>query len=63
MSKEHLYALAMNWTGNMGQGTEKYNTYERSYSLSMPGKPDICGSSDPAFRGDSQGDIPLCKII
>ena len=37
---------------NTGQGTEKYNTYERSYSLSVPGKPDICGSSDPAFRGD-----------
>ena len=52
MSKEHLYTLAMNWTGNTGQGTEKYNTYERSYTLNASGKSDICGSADPAFRGD-----------
>lgn len=52
MNKEHLYSLAMNWTGNTGQGTEKYNIYERSYTVSVPGKPDIHGSADPAFRGD-----------
>jgi organic hydroperoxide reductase OsmC/OhrA len=52
MSKEHLYTLAMNWTGNTGQGAEKYNTYERSYTPNISGKPDICGSADFAFRGD-----------
>lgn len=52
MKKEFLYSITMNWTGNTGQGTEKYNTYERSYTLGAPGKPDIYGSSDPAFRGD-----------
>jgi organic hydroperoxide reductase OsmC/OhrA len=52
MKKEFFYSLTMNWTGNTGRGTEKYNTYERSYTLEAPGKPDIYGSSDPAFRGD-----------
>ena len=52
MSKEYLYSLALNWTGNTGQGTEKYQSYERAYTLNVPGKPVIVGSADPAFRGD-----------
>jgi hypothetical protein len=30
MEKEFLYSLTMNWTGNTGHSTEKYNTHERS---------------------------------
>jgi organic hydroperoxide reductase OsmC/OhrA len=30
----------------------KYDAYDRSYEMSMPGKPVIAGSSDPAFLGD-----------
>ena len=42
----------MKWTGNTGTGTREYRGYERAHEYSVPGKPVIPGSSDPAFRGD-----------
>ncbi|HTJ15028.1 MAG TPA: OsmC family protein [Dinghuibacter sp.] len=52
MSKIHQYKVDLLWTGNRGRGTEAYNAYERSYTQHVAGKPDLQGSSDPAFRGD-----------
>jgi len=52
MSKRHEYALAIEWTGNTGQGTKSYKSYTRDYSIAAAGKPVIRGSSDPAFLGD-----------
>nr|WP_298795159.1 OsmC family protein [uncultured Acetobacter sp.] len=52
-AKEHRYTVTVLWTGNTGQGTRSYRSYERAYDLCAPGKPTIAGSSDPAFRGDS----------
>jgi organic hydroperoxide reductase OsmC/OhrA len=52
MSKEHHYKTTTRWTGNKGTGTSDYKSYERSHVISVDGKPDIEGSSDPAFRGD-----------
>jgi organic hydroperoxide reductase OsmC/OhrA len=53
-TKEHRYAVAVEWTGNTGAGTAGYRAYERAHAISAPGapKPVIPGSSDPAFRGD-----------
>ena len=48
----HHYKTTTTWTGNRGQGTSEYKAYERSHTISMAGKPDISGSSDPVFRGD-----------
>lgn len=53
MSKTHQYTVDLLWTGNSGEGTTRYTGYERSYTLHVPGKPDIAGSSDPVFRGDA----------
>src|SRR5579872_7075602 len=50
---EHLYRISMKWTGNTGQGTKDYRSYERSHVISSQGKPDLLGSSDPLFRGDA----------
>jgi organic hydroperoxide reductase OsmC/OhrA len=50
--KEHNYRTNLQWTGNTGKGTETYRGYERSYIISVEGKPPIEGSSDPSFRGD-----------
>lgn len=50
--KQHFYPIRMKWTGNTGTGTRDYRTYERTHEYSVPGKPVIPGSSDPAFRGD-----------
>ncbi|MGV3509980.1 MAG: OsmC family protein [Sphingobacteriaceae bacterium] len=52
MNGQHHYKVAIKWTGNKGTGTDNYKTYERSYDISIQNKPDIQGSSDPAFRGD-----------
>ncbi|ASS49138.1 MAG: peroxiredoxin [Candidatus Fluviicola riflensis] len=52
MEKQHTYHTAIRWTGNKGHGTTGYRNYERDYTISAEGKPDISGSSDPAFRGD-----------
>ena len=52
-SQEHLFRLALQWTGNCGQGTINYRAYERAYQVQAEGKPLIYGSSDPAFRGDA----------
>jgi organic hydroperoxide reductase OsmC/OhrA len=50
--KQHTYACSVTWTGNTGSGTSRYNAYSRDYTIASPGKPDVAGSSDPAFRGD-----------
>jgi organic hydroperoxide reductase OsmC/OhrA len=51
--KTHTYALAMSWTGNTGQGTSSYRAYSRDHVYHFPGKPDLPGSADPAFRGEA----------
>ncbi len=52
MSREHKYNTTIYWTGNKGSGTSDYKSYERSHSIEIDHKPNINGSSDPAFRGD-----------
>lgn len=52
MNKAHQYAITTTWTGNTGQGTRSYRSYERSHTVSVENKPDIAGSSDPSFLGD-----------
>lgn len=49
---EHQYTTRVEWTGNRGEGTSGYRSYERAHEISAAGKPVIPGSSDPAFRGD-----------
>ena len=52
--RTHHYPVTLRWTGNRGSGTASYTGYDRSFSLDAPVKPTIAGSSDPAFRGDSE---------
>ena len=52
MNRLHNYSLKLVWTGNKGEGTSTYRSYERSYTVSIENKPDLAGSSDPVFRGD-----------
>jgi organic hydroperoxide reductase OsmC/OhrA len=52
MKGQHNYNSTIQWTGNKGTGTVNYRAFERSYSISITNKPDILGSSDPAFLGD-----------
>jgi organic hydroperoxide reductase OsmC/OhrA len=48
----HTYRVRVTWTGNRGAGTHGYREYGRDHTIAAPGKPDIAGSADPAFRGD-----------
>ncbi|MDB5247969.1 MAG: OsmC family protein [Segetibacter sp.] len=52
MSHPHHYSLNLKWTGNKGDGTTNYRSYDRSHLISIEGKSGIAGSSDPVFRGD-----------
>ncbi|HWW24458.1 MAG TPA: hypothetical protein VNZ85_01020 [Caulobacter sp.] len=52
MSKSHRYLTTLTWTGNTGEGTAGYRSYERAYEVVAEGKPALLGSSDPSFRGD-----------
>ncbi len=51
-TKKHSYQLKIQWTGNRGQGTSDYRSYNRSHTIRSGNKTIIQGSSDPAFRGD-----------
>ncbi len=52
MQRQHQYKATIKWTGNNGAGTANYGNYERSHNICIEHKPNIFGSSDPAFRGD-----------
>lgn len=58
MKAKHNYSLEIKWTGNKGQGTKNYTSYERSHTISTNHKKDILGSSDPSFRGDNSKHNP-----
>jgi len=51
--KQHRYATRTDWTGNLGEGTNSYRAYSRDHVISAAGRPELQGSSDPAFRGDA----------
>jgi organic hydroperoxide reductase OsmC/OhrA len=50
--KSHHYTARVHWSAD-GEGTKSYRSYSRNFAISVPGKADIAGSSDPAFRGDA----------
>jgi organic hydroperoxide reductase OsmC/OhrA len=52
--KQHNYSLTINWTGNKGEGTSGYKSYERSHEIIIDGKEIIKASSDPSFLGDKK---------
>lgn len=49
---EHRYDVTVTWTGSPGAGTSRRGDHSRNHQIAIEGKPDIAGSSDPAFRGD-----------
>jgi len=51
---EHRYELAVQWTGNTGDGTASYRAYSRDHDILIPGLPVLKGSADPTFHGDRE---------
>ncbi|MGH8215397.1 MAG: OsmC family protein [Rhodanobacteraceae bacterium] len=60
---QHHYRAEVEWTGNHGSGTDGYRNYGREHVIRMEGKPDIAGSSDPAFRGDPASHSPEDLLV
>ena len=56
-AKTHHYHTRTEWTGNLGVGTAHYTAYSRDHIHSAPGKADIPGSADPAYRGDPEAEM------
>lgn len=51
--KKHNYKTKIEWTGNEGNGTQNYKSYNRNHTITAEGKYEgINGSSDPSFSGD-----------
>ena len=50
---EHDYTSRITWTGDRGSGTRTYKGYDRTWSITTPGKPVIPCSNDPLLGGDS----------
>ncbi|MGB6501427.1 MAG: OsmC family protein [Thermoplasmata archaeon] len=52
MERQHTFEAEVEWTGDRGTGTTDYRSYGREHVIRAAGKPDLPGSSAPAFRGD-----------
>jgi organic hydroperoxide reductase OsmC/OhrA len=50
--KQHRYTLTVEWTGNRGEGTSTYRSYDRDHEVRAENAPAIAGSADPTFRGN-----------
>ncbi|WP_029767851.1 OsmC family protein [Haloglycomyces albus] len=51
---KHEYDLTVTWTGNTGEGTRSYRSFERDHTIAAAGKPTLRGSADPSFRGSAE---------
>ncbi|WP_119168738.1 OsmC family protein [Algihabitans albus] len=49
----HRYEATVTWSAAEQGATTDYKSYGRGYRVEIPGRPDLLGSSDPAFRGDA----------
>ncbi|MBL7950458.1 MAG: OsmC family protein [Flavobacteriales bacterium] len=63
MSQAHNYALTLEWTGDLGTGTDHYRSYKRDHVIRIAGKPDLLGSADPTFRGDPSRHNPEDLLV
>ncbi|HWD04630.1 MAG TPA: OsmC family protein [Amycolatopsis sp.] len=52
MADTHTYDVAIEWTGNLGKGTDSYRSFSRAHEVLATGKAPIAASADAAFRGD-----------
>ena len=63
MERKHTYSARVTWTGNSGTGTSAYQAYTRDHIISVEGKPDIPGSSDPIFLGNNTRYSPEDSLV
>jgi organic hydroperoxide reductase OsmC/OhrA len=59
----HHYHVEVEWTGNLGTGTDGYRNYSRDHVIRIAGKAELAGSSDPTFRGDATRHNPEDMLV
>ncbi len=57
------FPVRLRWTGDAGVGTKDYRSYGRGYTIEVDGKPELPGSSSPAFRGDPSRHDPEDLLV
>jgi organic hydroperoxide reductase OsmC/OhrA len=63
VNHQHHYRVDVEWTGNLGSGTDGYRNYSRDHVIRIKGKPTLAGSSDPSFRGDAARHNPEDMLV
>ena len=63
MTHQHHYRVEVEWTGNLGTGTDGYRNYSRDHVIRIAGKAELAGSSDPTFRGDATRHNPEDMLV
>jgi organic hydroperoxide reductase OsmC/OhrA len=63
MSAEHQYKALLVWEGNLGDGTSTYKGYSRQWRARMDGTPDIVGTADPVYRGETNKHNPEQLLV
>jgi len=53
MSRDHLFACKLVWSGASGGPVKDYASYSREYAVEIEGKPLLRGSAAAMFRGDA----------
>ena len=48
----HDFTSEIVWTGNRGEGTRGYRSYDRTWDIAVAGKEVVHCSNDPALGGD-----------
>jgi organic hydroperoxide reductase OsmC/OhrA len=62
-ANRHHYETTTTWTGNRGEGTAGYRSYDRAHQTDTTGRPPILASSEPAFHGDRQRWNPELLLV
>ena len=62
-AERHTYETTTSWTGNRGEGTASYRSYDRAHETTTSGRPPLASSSDPAFRGDPERWNPELLLV
>ena len=52
MTRHHPFEAKVLWTGNKGEGTKHYRSYDRTWSMVTQGKREVHCSNDPGLGGD-----------
>lgn len=63
MPRQHRYTVTVEWTGNRGEGTASYRSYDRDHDVRAENAPTIAGSSDPSFRGNPSRWNPELMLV